>query len=175
MYDAPQGVSQFLSTMTVPLTSWKRLNDSFERAVTSEGIADNLERWHLGQEGLATQTADLEREHPTYAMKNPEINNPRGTLVMTDGNVQLTMSTVCRCGKVCKNPTGLKIRRTKVGCMRKLVVLDTVPVLDTTPDRGARLGQSPHCPEPPSTTRFCGPLPTKCQSGASLMCMFIHP
>lgn len=43
-----------------------------------------------------------------------------------------TTSTVCRCGKVCKNSRGLKIHQTKMTCLRTQVVQCTEPVLVTT-------------------------------------------
>lgn len=36
------------------------------------------------------------------------------------------MSAVCKCGKVCKNPPGLKIHQTKMGCLRKPVVYHSI-------------------------------------------------
>ncbi|XP_056127556.1 uncharacterized protein LOC130105540 [Rhinichthys klamathensis goyatoka] len=133
--------------MASPLTSRKRLDDDLESVVTAGETVDSAERRQPGQGGLAPQTAAPEREHPKHATKNPKEKYPQGRprggenerpertvfLATTNANGQSTTSAVCKCGKVCKNTTGLKIHQTKMGCLRKLVTQRTVPVLSIAP------------------------------------------
>ncbi|KAL7847956.1 hypothetical protein AOLI_G00226740 [Acnodon oligacanthus] len=72
-------------------------------------------------------------------------------------NVHSTTNAVCKCGKVCKNLTGLKIHQTKMGCMRKLMAQHTVTVLDTAP--GAT-EEEPAPDRPHSAQNLLAPLAT---------------
>lgn len=98
--------------MAMPLTPRKRLDDNHENMAE----AGQLEKT-TGQEGLASQEAALKREHPNNATKNHHEQNPQET-----GKRRSTMNAVCKCFKVCKNRTGLKVHQTKMGCLRNAVL-----------------------------------------------------
>lgn len=151
--------------MATPLTSRKGWMTTANSAVTTGESVDSSERRQLGQGGLAARSAAPMREHPSFATKNPVEKYPQGcprggenehpictdTQETTLANGQTTMNAVCKCGKVCKNQRGLKIHQTRMGCLRKQVMLRAVSVLVTAPDetQGEQGPESPHSvPDP---------------------------
>lgn len=135
--------------------------------VTTGETVDSSERRQPGQGGLVTPSCSSLEGAPTNMLRRVlQRNTPRGAreggwdehpkrthiLVTTQAKEKTTTSAVCRCGKVCKNPRGLKIHQTKIGCLRtERVVQRTVPVPDTAPgETEEELGpETPHSAQNP--------------------------
>lgn len=96
-----------------------------------------------GQQGLAAQTCiflSTRRKNPplsyrsTYGRIAPGIPEGGGGVdpawtdqrMATLHNGNTTTSTECFCGKVHKNPCGLKIHKTKIGCVQMVQALQRV-------------------------------------------------
>ena len=64
---------------------------------------------------------NLTEKYPQGCPRGGEDEHPNRTdlLVTTHANGQRITSAVCICGKVCKNPRGLKIHQTKMACLGK--------------------------------------------------------
>lgn len=133
------------------------------RLVTTGESVDSTERRRAGQAGLAPQLASFVRRRPTQATSEPSETYPQGIprgreneipnrtdlRIMTQANGPTTTITRCICGKVCKNPRGLKIHQARMKCVDKETqVQRTGPVPGETQEE-----HGPDSPTEPSTSK----------------------
>lgn len=118
-----------------PGTGWGTTRN---RLVTTRETADGLKGWQPGQEGVASQLASSIRRYPQEATDRPTETYPQGT-TLANG---LRTTTTERC--ICRNTSGPNEMLGAGECNTEC------RIHSWWGDRGARPGDIPQSPEPPS-------------------------